>query len=169
MCVSLGLYFCVVCSIGICIWYAFRGILCGCDWVIEYSWCYANSLIYHVSWMWVWGFRVVLLGSNELVFKWDENSIIKHDFDVLVPLHCVGNVWLVFWYDFGEVCTWTDSKPCTSRPSGSISPKRELQSLTLSSGSWFSPRRPRRGLSDMVSRSGERHSPKRGRGENLRV
>jgi len=54
--------------------------------------------------MWFWGFRVVLLGSNELVFKWDENSIIKLDSDVLVPLHCVGNVWLVFWYDFGEVC-----------------------------------------------------------------
>jgi len=50
------------------------------------------------------GFCVVLLGSNELVFKWDENSIIKHDSDVLVPLHCVGNVWLVFWYDFSEVC-----------------------------------------------------------------
>ena len=38
-------------------------------------------------------------------------------------------------------------------------------SLTLGSSSWFSPRRPGKGLSDMVSRSGERHSPKRGREE----
>ena len=31
MCVLHGLCFCVVCSIGICIWYAFRGIICDCD------------------------------------------------------------------------------------------------------------------------------------------
>jgi len=89
--------------------------------------------------------------------------------DVCFPLHCVGSVWIVFWYGFGEVGAWSDSKPCKSRPSGSTSPKRELQNLTLSSDSWFSPRRPRRGLSDMVSRSGERHSPKWGREENLEV
>jgi len=52
-----------------------------------------------------------------------------------------------------------------SRPSDSISPKRELQSLIFGSGARYSPRRPWMGLSDLVSHSGERHSPKRGREE----
>jgi len=41
---------------------------------------------------------------TSLVFKWDDNSVIKHDSDVFLPLHCAGNDWLVFWYCFGEVC-----------------------------------------------------------------
>jgi len=36
--------------------------------------------------------------SNEM-----KDSIIKHDSDVLVPLRCVDNDWLMFWYDFDEV------------------------------------------------------------------
>ena len=106
---------------------------------------------------------------TSLVFKWDDNLVIKHDSDAFLSLYYASNDYLVFWYCFGDVCAWTDSKPCKSRPRGSISPKRDLQSLTLSPGSWFSPRRPRKGLSDMVSRSGEKHSPKWGQEENLRV
>ena len=53
----------------------------------------------------------------------------------------------------------------TRNPSDSISPKLELQSLVFGSGSRYSPRRPWVGLSDLVSRLGERHSPKQGREE----
>ena len=38
---------------------------------------------------------------TSLVFNGDENSVIKHDSDVFVPLHCAGNDWLVFWN-----CVW---------------------------------------------------------------
>ncbi|QCD96100.1 hypothetical protein DEO72_LG6g802 [Vigna unguiculata] len=58
-----------------------------------------------------------------------------------------------------------DLKPCKSRPSDAISPKRELQSLVFGPGSRYLPKRPWMGLSDLVSRSSERHSPKRGREE----
>jgi len=93
----------------------------------------------------------------------------KHDFDVACHYFVLGVLEWCLALVLGEMCAGIDSRSCKSRPSGSISPKWELQSLTLSSDSWFSPRRPRRGLSDMVSRSGERHSPKQGREENLRV
>jgi len=38
-------------------------------------------------------------------------------------VHCE-LVW--FWYWFGALCAWSDSKPCNSRLSNSISPKWEL-------------------------------------------
>jgi len=43
-----------------------------------------------------------------------------HDSDVWLPLHCLGNDGVEFWYWFGALCAWSDSKPCKSRPSESI-------------------------------------------------
>jgi len=54
---------------------------------------------------------------------------------------------------------------CNFRPSESISPKREFQSLVLGFGSHFSPRRLVSGLSDQYSRLGDRGSHKRGHDE----
>jgi len=67
------------------------------------------------------GFGVLCSSSGKvtsLVFKRDENSVIKHDYDVVVPLHCAGNDWLVFWY-----CFWRSV--CVNRlQTLQVSPKR---------------------------------------------
>ncbi|QCD99800.1 hypothetical protein DEO72_LG7g1086 [Vigna unguiculata] len=82
--------------------------------------------------------------------------------DVHFRILCTVNAnWLVGHLGAKSYVLILDLRPYKARPSGSTSLKRELQSITLGSGSWFSPRRPGQGLSDMVSRPGERHSPRR--------
>ena len=78
---------------------------------------------------------------------------------------CFGMFCCVNWARLGELSAWSELELCKSRPSESISPKRELQSLIFGSGTRISPRRLWTGLSDLVSCSSERHSPKRGREE----
>jgi len=55
------------------------------------------------------------------------------------------------------------AKPYKFRPSDTLSPRRELQEFNQGFGSSNSLRRPELVLSDLVSRSVEKHSPKRGR------
>jgi len=76
------------------------------------------------------------------------------DFNVLGPVVAVSvRILVVFACDqMGGSCNF--------RPSESISPRREMQGLVLSIGS---PRRPSIGVERIVSRSGERRSPKRNR------
>jgi len=53
----------------------------------------------------------------------------KHDSEVDLPLHCVGNDWVMFWYWlWWIVCMNIDETL-------QVSPKRELQNLV--SGFWF--------------------------------
>ena len=67
------------------------------------------------------GFGVLRSSSGKVtswVFKGDENSVIKHDSDVFVPLHCANNDWLVFLY-----CFWRSV--CLNRlKTLQVSPKR---------------------------------------------
>ena len=63
----------------------------------------------------------------------------------------------------GELSAWTERELCKSRPSESISPKRELQNLGSVLESRCSLKRPVLKLSDRDSRLGENGSPKQGR------
>jgi len=59
----------------------------------------------------------------------------KHDSDVACHYFDLEALERCLTLVLSEVHAGTDSKPYKTRPSGSISPKRELQSLRLSPGS----------------------------------
>jgi len=76
---------------------------------------------------------------------------------------------IVNWYwccVFGALAM---AKLCRFRPSDSFSPRRELHGFVLGVGSPIPPRRPSIRVERLASRSGERHSPKRGCDEVARV
>jgi len=77
----------------------------------------------------------------------------------MIELHLVYGFWLF------RACAGEEY--CKFRPSGSLSPRRELQNFGSEFDSRSSLRRPELVLNDLVSRSGERYSPERGRDENF--
>jgi len=50
----------------------------------------------------------VLIGYFEkvtsLIFRWNDNSVVKLVSNVIWLLHYAGNDWLVYWYCAGDVC-----------------------------------------------------------------
>ena len=84
-----------------------------------------------------WGFDWLLEKVTSLIFRWNDNLVVRLVSNVIWLLYYAGIDWLVYWYCAGAVCVRSDSKFCNSHPSGSISPKRELQRLTLGFGFVF--------------------------------
>jgi len=104
----------------------------------------------------------VLVNFGQTFSFGDSNGIISCSYDVLVNITC-WYCWCCKWALFWLFSCVTKGEPLQ------FLPKRELQSLIFGFGSRFSPRRPGTGLSDLVSHSGERYSPKRGCGETCTI
>ena len=134
---------------------------CICDQSNELAWWFKVAKPFcalYVLGRWVLG--IVLVNFGQTFSFGVLNLIIPYSYEVLVVMNCL--VLRTLWVaSFGYFRVWSEENLCNFRPSESISPKREYQSLNTSKPLAWMRSHAQHAQASSRPRLGEPLSPKR--------